>query len=137
MKWLKKMTIGCLIAGVFAWMAGCSGGVTEPEATPTMTPDVTESAAPSPTNSAVPQQTAGAAASATSTPEAENKMTVLFVGRADATTVEIMAEEQVKTAQLDARMQERLSAMDLRDNQSIVITYEMREGQMVITDIEK
>lgn len=137
MKWLKKLTIGCLIAGMFAWMAGCSDGATEPEATPTVTPDVTESAAPPPTNSAAPQQTAGTAANAMNTPKAENKMTVLFVGRADTTTVEIMAEEQVKTAQLDARMQERLSAMDLQDNQSIVITYEMREGQMVITDIEQ
>lgn len=137
MKWLKKMTIGCLIAGMFVWMAGCSDATLKPETTPTATPEVTEGAAPSPSSSSAPQQTAGAAANETSTQKEQNKMTVLFVGRADTTTVEIMAEEQVKTAQLDTRMQEQLSAMDLQDNQSIVITYEMREGQMVITDIEK
>lgn len=138
-------TIGILCAaGMLLVLAACSGNETEQGATPTMTPEVTESALPSPEVSPspsagnVPQQNGqqGNAGGQGSQTQGE-KMTAVFIGRADQATIEIMADEQVKTARLSAQMQEKFAALELQDNQKIEITYETKDGQIVVQDIKK
>lgn len=141
MKYWKTIGIIGAAAGMLLALAACSGNETEPEVSPTMTPEVTESAlsspvaSPSPSADNVPQQN-GQQGNAGSRVQGE-KMTAVFIGRADKATIEIMVDEQVKTARLDAQMQEKFSALALQDNQKIEITYETKDGQIIVKDIEK
>ncbi len=144
MKHWKTIGIVCAAGGMLLALAACSGNETEPEVSPTMTPEVTESAMPSPEVSqspdtgSVPQQNGqqGNAGGQGSQTQGE-KMTAVFIGRADKATIEIMVDEQVKTAKLNAQMQENFAALELQDNQEIEITYETKDGQIIIKDIKK
>ncbi len=139
MKSRKTIIIGCIVAGILTILAGCSESSTQPEPTPTLTPEATESASPepevslSPTQNSTPQTNAGGQ----EPQEQGEKMTALFVGRADPTTIEIMVDEEVKTAKLDEQMQEKMSSLELQDNQTITITYVMQDGQILVKDIIK
>lgn len=135
MKFWKSLTLGCAVAALLVTLTACSDTTEQPDPTPTTTPVATESTSPTPTE--IPNATPRATASSSDAVKEGETMQVTFIGRADTTTVELMVNEQVKTAQLDAEMQKRIAALDLQDNQSVTITYEMQEGQMVITDIEK
>lgn len=145
MKYWKRIGIGCAAAGILMVFAACSGNGTEPESTPEMTPEVTESVSPTPevtpdsTPNSTPKangQQQGNAGNQGSQVQGE-KMTAVFIGRADTATIEIMADEQVKTAKLDAGMQKKFSELNLQDNQTIEITYEMSDGQILVKDITK
>ncbi|MCI8485293.1 MAG: hypothetical protein HFH41_13295 [Lachnospiraceae bacterium] len=143
MNYWKRIGIGCAAVSMLMVFAACSGNGTE--GAPKMTPEVTESVSPTPevtpnaTPDSTPQQNGqhqGNAGSQGSQIQGE-KMTVVFIGRADTATIEIMADEQVKTAKLDAGLQKKFSALNLQDNQTIEITYEMIDGQILVKDITK
>ncbi len=149
MKYGKQSILGGLLAVLLIVLPGCSGDGGELDAMPTasMTPATTQSVSPSP--EASPYSSANqSVANDNSSQTTENNeggetnlqgetVSVVFVGRADANTIEIMMDEQVMTAKLDARMQENITSLALKENQQIQITYEMEDGQMIVKDIAK
>lgn len=147
MKYGKQSILGGILAVLLIVLPGCSGdgGELEAESTASMTPATTQSASPSPEASPSPAASQGVANGNSSQTTGNNEVgetnlqgetvSVVFVGRADANTIEIMMDEQVMTAKLDARMQENITSLALQENQQIQITYEMEDGQMIVKDI--